>query len=172
MRFQLDGDRPAASKFWLRQSGKEGGRPERDVDAAEMRSFGESEVRCGPGRDSLSLSARVSRAGVVTACVTIGQDHTALLPRFRQALIHSGGHANRQARPTSKSRFAPDPLARAWTSWGVGGPDDDQRGWTSRHAWSHPRFRRGPTRFNRRWDRRAVRRNRGTRRACWSLGQS
>ena len=39
--------------------------------------------------------------------------------------------------------------------------------WTSQHARSVPRFSR-PTRINRRWDRRAVRRNRGTHRGRWS----
>jgi hypothetical protein len=45
-----------------------------------------------------------------------------------------------------------------------------ERGWTSRHARSDPRFTR-PERINRRRDRRAVRRNRGTHRGCWSCRQ-
>ena len=86
---------------------------------------------------------------------------------FSKALIHSGGHGDHQARPTSKSRFGAGFLGGAWMSSGVAGPDDDRRGWTSRHARSDPRFTR-PTRVDRRWDRRAVRRNRGTHRGCWS----
>jgi hypothetical protein len=95
------------------------------------------------------------------------RSHGAAGARFQRSLDSPGGHGNRQARATSKSRFGAGFPGEGVDVVGVAGPDDDQRGWTSRHAWSDPGFTR-PTRINRRWDRRAVRRNRGTHRGCWS----
>ena len=48
-------------------------------------------------------------------------------PVFSRGLIHSGGHGNRQARPTSKSRFGAGFLGEGVDVVGVAGPDDDRR---------------------------------------------
>lgn len=44
-------------------------------------------------------------------------------PVFSKALIHSGGHGNRQARPNSKSRFGAGFLGEGVDVVGVAGPD-------------------------------------------------
>jgi hypothetical protein len=78
-------------------------------------------------------------------------------PLSERRLAHMFGRTSRR---WARARIAGHP-GHGLTA-GAGG-----RGWTSRHARPDPRFT-NPARINRRRDRRAVRRNRGTHRGCWS----